>query len=392
MKFGRHSYFCPENKLGDLAALINGVLSVNYRSNALKRFDKKFSEAVKRKHSFSFGSGRMALFALLQAIDVRPGDEVIIQAFTCCVVPRAIISLGAVPIYVDIDKANFNMNLHAVSEKINSKTKAIIVQHTFGIKPNLVELKQLLNEHQLSLIEDCAHCMTPLNDSDLDGDNGLVFFSTDHTKLINTHIGGVVSCNNDVIAKKLKLIHSEAQHISLLNKLKIIISLMFEVTSHHKWLYTIMRPIFYMFRKSPVYFIWDDRHDCSKAKHKSGGVYKFSWIQAIIGLRQLNNIKQIINHRIDLSKIINNKYGYYNSVDDLPTLRYAFLVKDRDQFYKNNYKEIKHSTWFVDVVSGGEKYFDELKYQVGSCPIAETVSMKCVNLPLSSKITINYYK
>ena len=58
----------------------------------------------------------------------------------------------------------------------------------------------------------------------------------------------------------------------------------------------------------------------------------------------------------------------------------------------NNYKEIKHSTWFVDIISGGEMYFDELKYQLGSCPIAEAVSAKVVNLPLSSKITIDYYK
>lgn len=91
--------------------------------------------------AISFVSGRGALFIILQALGVNKDDEVIIQSFTCAVVPNAIIARGAKPIYVDIN-LSLTMDPDKLEKEI-TKTKAIIVQHTFGIPSDIEKLSQL---------------------------------------------------------------------------------------------------------------------------------------------------------------------------------------------------------------------------------------------------------
>ena len=391
MNFRKYTYFCSENNLGDLISLGRGLFSRKFREEASEDFPKVFSKVVDREHSFTFGSGRMALFAILKAINISQGDEVIIQAFTCNVVPRAVIALGAVPVYADIDKSNFNINFDSAAQLVTEKTKAIIVQHTFGIKPDIIKLRSFLKKHKLDVIEDCAHCVTPIVKSDLDLDKRLVFFSTDHTKLINTHVGGIASCDDIVTAERLKAIQLESERIRFADKVRIIISLFVEILSHQSYLYHLMRPIFYVFRKSPLYFCWDDKHNCAINDSRSGGMYQLSWIQAVVGLRQIKCVTEIVKQRVTLSKILNEKYHYYESDDQLPYLRFAFLVDNRDTFYASNFPMIRHSTWFKDVITGGDDFYKEIKYDIGSCPDAEFVSSRVVNLPLSSRISERLY-
>ena len=120
-------------------------------------------------------------------------------------------------------------------------------------------------------------------------------------------------------------------------------------------------------------------------------MYQLSWIQAVMGLRQIKNVKEIVSKRTALSKILNEKYHYYDSDTQLPYLRFAFLVDNRDTFYASNYPMIRHSTWFKDVITGGEDFYKDIKYDIGSCPAAEYVASKVVNLPLSSKISDRLY-
>ena len=78
-------------------------------------------------------SGRQALYDLLKSYSIGKGDEVILQAFTCIAVPEPIIWTGATPIYADIAKDSYSIDPKDLERKITSHTKAIIIQHTFGI-------------------------------------------------------------------------------------------------------------------------------------------------------------------------------------------------------------------------------------------------------------------
>src|SRR3972149_1771131 len=86
---------------------------------------------------FFFFKGRVALYALLKAIGIHPGDEVILPGFTCVVVPNAIIYLGGKPVYADIDPKTFNIDTAKIEGKITDNTTAIIAQNTFGLSPDV---------------------------------------------------------------------------------------------------------------------------------------------------------------------------------------------------------------------------------------------------------------
>lgn len=130
-------------------------------------------------------SGRQAIFRLLKALNIGPGDEVIIQAFTCIAVPEPVLWVGAKPVYADIDPETYNLDPADVRRKINPATKAIIVQHTFGIPGPIEELKKICQQHKLVVIEDMAHGFQELR-----GDAAILSFGRD--KIVSSIFGGAV--------------------------------------------------------------------------------------------------------------------------------------------------------------------------------------------------------
>ena len=105
-----------------------------------------------------FNSGRSALLAILESFGIGAGDEVIVQAFTCVAVPNSVIWAGAKPVYVDIDES-YNTDPIDAEKKITKKTKALIVQNSFGIPAQIEKLLLLAKKYKFLVIEDCAHAL-----------------------------------------------------------------------------------------------------------------------------------------------------------------------------------------------------------------------------------------
>src|SRR3989344_3562099 len=84
------------------------------------------------KYAFAFNSGRSALMAILDSLGIEKGSEVLLQAFTCNAVPNPILWSGLKPVFVDVDKETFNIDVEDLKRKIGPKSRAVIVQHTFG--------------------------------------------------------------------------------------------------------------------------------------------------------------------------------------------------------------------------------------------------------------------
>lgn len=124
---------------------------------------------------------------------LKPGEEVIIQGYTCIVVPNAIHAAGGVPVYADIDPDSLNLTIQTVQPLITTRTRAVICQHTFGIPANAKALRSLCDEHRLILIEDCAHAIDGSKDArniGLFGDAVLLSFGRD--KAISGIAGGSI--------------------------------------------------------------------------------------------------------------------------------------------------------------------------------------------------------
>ena len=101
--------------------------------------------------------GRVALYGILKALDLKEGDEIIIPSFTCVVVPNAIIYCKLKPVYVDIDSRTYNIDVSKIEEKITSRTKAILAQNTFGLSSDIDKIKEVAKKNNLFVLEDCTH-------------------------------------------------------------------------------------------------------------------------------------------------------------------------------------------------------------------------------------------
>ncbi|MEY8241384.1 MAG: DegT/DnrJ/EryC1/StrS family aminotransferase [Cycloclasticus sp.] len=106
---------------------------------------------------FFFYRGRWALAAVLKALNVKKGGKVALQGFTCTAVPEAIASIGAVPIFFDVEKSSVNCEYLGYPDSFFSDVSAIVIQHTYGYEADLSRLEYLSNKFDIPVIEDCAH-------------------------------------------------------------------------------------------------------------------------------------------------------------------------------------------------------------------------------------------
>ena len=127
------------------------VLINNYKSELANYLN------VKESHITLFWKGRVALYALLKSFGISKDDEVILPAFTCVVVPNAILYCDAKPVYVDINPQTLNCDPEEIRKKITPKTKLIIAQNTFGLSSDLDAIMRIANEYHIVVIEDCTH-------------------------------------------------------------------------------------------------------------------------------------------------------------------------------------------------------------------------------------------
>ena len=165
-----------------------------------------------------FDSGRSALYILLQALNIQPDDEIILPAYTCAVVVNAVKWINAKPIFVDIDDG-LNINPIDLEKKINVKTKAVIIQHTFGRPANLSIILPICDKNKIKVIEDCAHSLGVKINNQLLGTFGVAaIFSFGSEKVVSCARGGAIITRDVDLGKKIVEIQSA---LPPLNKLKI---------------------------------------------------------------------------------------------------------------------------------------------------------------------------
>lgn len=358
----------------------------------IKAYERRFSEVVGTRYAFSFAAGRMGLYALLEALDIGQGDEVILPAFTCVVVPNAILYRGARPVFVDIEPYTFNIDVSQIEKKITPRTRAIIAQHTFGLVCEMDKIMSIAQRHNLLVLEDCAHALgAQWNGRPVGSLGTAAYFSTDHTKVIGTGTGGMVTTNDDVLAEKIRIIYEQSAFLPRSRLVVALLSFALEAILFHPRLASIGRVLYgILFRLGLCHGYFMDELSLSRPT-----AYPFparlSNAQSIIGLSQLNRLPQNLAYRRLLAELFEAELGQYGPLlkqeyTNNAFLRYTFLVNNR-QAWEDLFEDIlRMDVWFTSVVHGRNSGLNKIGYVVGSCPVAEFAALHCVNLPTHLRI------
>src|ERR1700737_1642069 len=160
-------------------------------------FAKKFAAVHTAKYGQCVNTGTVAIQAALKAIDIRPGDEVIVPAYTWEGTVGPVLLVNAVPVFVDVDPDTYCLDAKLVEQAITPKTKAILPVHLGMRCADLDEIMAIAKKRNLKVIDDCAHAHGGMWRGKGAGSIGdLGGFSFQSSKLITSGEGGAVITNN----------------------------------------------------------------------------------------------------------------------------------------------------------------------------------------------------
>lgn len=192
------------------AAFING--------EPVKQFAANLARYLSVKHVIPCGNGTDALQIALMALDLQPGDEVIVPSFSYIASAEAAALLGLVPVFVDVDERTFNLNVATLEAAVSPKTKAIIPVHLFGQSCDMEPIMQFAEKHNLYVVEDNAQAIG----SEYRFSNGisqktgtmghigcLSFFPSKNLGAFGD--GGAMLTNDDALAERLRMIANHGQ-------------------------------------------------------------------------------------------------------------------------------------------------------------------------------------
>jgi dTDP-4-amino-4,6-dideoxygalactose transaminase len=172
-------------------------------------FEKAMAEWTHVPYAVAVNSGSTALWIALLALDIGPGDEVIVPGFTFIASLSSIAYAGALPVLAEIDRT-FNLDPRDVEQKITPRTRAIMAVHLMGNPARMDELRKIADQHNLFLLEDCAQAFGATYRGKPVGSIGdMGAFSFNYAKVITAGEGGVITTNDEALYKRAFALHDQ---------------------------------------------------------------------------------------------------------------------------------------------------------------------------------------
>jgi perosamine synthetase len=235
----------------------------------VEKFEKAVADYVGVKHGIAVCNGTAALEVAMSAIELQPGDEVIMPSFTIISCALAVLRRGGIPVLVDVEHDTWCMDVNHVKNKIGPRTKAIMPVHMYGHPVDMDPIMELARKHGLYVIEDAAEVHGAEYKGKKCGSIGHInCFSFYANKIISTGEGGMVVTNDDGLAQRAKL---------------------------HRNLCFIGKRRFY--------------HE------ELGGNYRLTNLQAAVGVAQMERIDAFVNIKRK------NAFEYYQRLNDSTCLQ-----------------------------------------------------------------------
>lgn len=364
------------------------------RGSAIKSLEDWFKRYFHCQFAIAFDSGRSCEYAILKALEVGSGDEVLIQAFTCVAVPNSILWNGARPIFIDIDDTG-NFDILDLERKITPKSKAIIVQHTFGIAADIEVIAQMAKKHKLALIEDCAHALgATFKEKKIGTFGDFAFFSFGRDKVVSSVFGGMVITNNK---KSASLLRNFQRSLAFPPFAWVFVQLL------HPIAFSFILPLYRVFNLGKILLVFLQKIrllsmpvDMLEKRGERPSFYprRLPNAQAMLARHQLKKLVQFNRNRQEIASM------YEKNLKGVPItlpkaangdifLRYNIQTQDSVMLYAFARKRgVLLGRWYASIIDPQGVDLERVGYALGSCPKAETFAQKSLNLPTHPKMTM----
>lgn len=335
-------------------AILRVVESGNFiLGENVKGLEDEIARYVGCKYAVGCASGTDALILSLRALGIGPNDEVITSPFTFFATATSITSVGAKPVFIDIEEKTYNINPKLIEKKITKRTKAIIPVHIYGQMANMHEILKIAKKHNLCVIEDACQAIGAEQDTKSKvqkagniGDIGC--FSFFPSKNLGGYgDGGVITTNSKDVADKIKMLRVHG--------------------SQKRYYHDVL-----------------------------GYNSRLDEIQAAILRVKLKYLDNWNRKRIENSKYYNKKFSKYNLPVITPYAEdynkhiyhcYAVRVKDRTKLVEFLKGEGISTLIHYPVPLHLQKALSFLGYKVGNFPLTEQVSDEILSLPIYPELT-----
>jgi len=369
----------------------------------IKKFESNFSTIIGQGDCVAYAAGRMGFYDLMRLLNIKHGDEVILLGATCSVMSNAVLRLGAIPVYSDIDIETYGSSLCGIESCVNDSTKMIVAQHSFGIPCEIDKIAEFAKLRNIFLLEDCALTLGSKLDNKVVGNFGnAALFSTDHSKPINTLTGGLIYSKDRQLIDSLRISRDQCSQLSIGKQYALWKRLLLERWFCNPKLYGIMglvNLIHAVLIHSSILAQPFLANDFKSSKFTQDYPYpaKLPSFLAQLGLYEIQRWEESMKSRIKLKDELLILFGQSAFMDNIPTayvddsrvivpLRFAWNGTDGESYRNDISKFIDIGwTWFMNPIVATKEPLENYKYVLGSCLISERIGPGMVNIPCNVK-------
>lgn len=345
--------------------------------SAVTDFEKRFARLIGVKHAISVNSGTDALVIAMRAMGIGEGDEVITTPFTFFATAETVASVGAKPVFVDIEEDTYNIDPEKIEEKITSKTKAILPVHIFGQPANMKRICEIAEKHNLLVIEDACQAVGASYQGKMVGSIGKAgcfsFFPTKNLGAFGD--AGMITTNDDDFATICRAFreHGMAQNGAKARTILEGIEDDLAGTTSPDALYNPYKYYNYL-------IAYNSRMDALQA--------------VVLGIK-LKYLEQFNEKRTKIAAYYNEELAKVPGItvphiaDGGQTVwhQYAFCCEDKDAMGEFLAEKHVGSAAFYPVPLHLQKAFTGLGYKEGDLPVAEKITKRTVCLPIFPELT-----
>ncbi|HKS27645.1 MAG TPA: DegT/DnrJ/EryC1/StrS family aminotransferase [Pyrinomonadaceae bacterium] len=200
-----------EAELALVAEVLQSGTLTSTKGRFVRAFEERFAELLGVRRAYACASGSAAVHTAIAAIDPEPGDEIVTTGITDMGALAPILYQGAIPVFADVDPRTYNVTASTIEPRLSERTRAIIVTHLFGNPCDMEPIMELARSRNIPVIEDCAQSFLAESGGQVTGGIGDIgCFSLQQGKHITTGEGGIVTTNNEQLARRMFLFINKA--------------------------------------------------------------------------------------------------------------------------------------------------------------------------------------